>query len=107
MGIATIAFLLSFSLDVFGGDSPVFQQLLGFLIHSLPALVLVLALVLAWHFERLGGAIFLVLSMLPFVFLSNVVWVNAMLAAPLVVTGTLFLTAGILHQNSRTHATDN
>jgi hypothetical protein len=100
-GIAAVFFIWIFALDVFGPDSPWTEQALGFLIHSIPNFVLLGVLAIAWRFERVGGVLFLVVAVAPFLLLSNEHWINAILAAPFVLTGLLFLLAGILRQRRR------
>jgi hypothetical protein len=58
--ILSILFMMMFSLDVFGGDEPLTRKLLGFLIHNIPALVLIGVLTIAWKWEVIGGALFIV-----------------------------------------------
>jgi hypothetical protein len=47
-------FVSLFSLDVFGTGAPLREQLLGFLMHSIPALTLALILIFAWRWEWVG-----------------------------------------------------
>jgi len=46
---------MMFSLDSFGGNNPLGRQLLGFLMHNIPVFILIIALVIAWKYEILGG----------------------------------------------------
>ena len=91
----SILFIGSFALDVFWAESPWWQNLLGFAIHSLPTLVLIALLALSWRWPLVSGALFLVVALAPFVLLSNALWVNALLAAPAALAGAL-LVAGTL-----------
>ena len=60
IGIHAIAFMVMFSIDVFGGNEPLTKKLLGFLIHNIPALILIAALIIAWKREFIGGILFIV-----------------------------------------------
>ena len=60
--ILAILFMIMFSFDVFGGNEPFGKQLLGFLAHNIPAIVLIISLVFAWKYEIAGGIVILVLS---------------------------------------------
>ena len=91
----SILFIGSFALDVFWAEAPWWQNLLGFAIHSLPTLVLIALLALSWRWPLVSGALFLVVALAPFAFLSNALWVNALLAAPAALAGAL-LVAGTL-----------
>ncbi|MCX6786651.1 MAG: hypothetical protein NTU85_02450 [Candidatus Kaiserbacteria bacterium] len=91
IGILAILFISLFALDIFQAGVPISQMLLGLVIHLIPSFVLVLFLVIAWKYELVGGFLFVVISLVPFFLLSNQVWVNAMLCAPFLLTGILFL----------------
>jgi hypothetical protein len=55
LGILMIAFVMLFSLDVFGTGAGFWETLLGFLIHNIPAFVLLIALILGWRWEWAGA----------------------------------------------------
>ena len=59
LSMAAILFLVVFSFDAFGGDEPFGRQLTGFLIHNIPAFVLIVSLIIAWKSEIAGGVLFL------------------------------------------------
>lgn len=96
VGILSILFISIFALDVFASGTPLSQMLLGLLIHLLPSFVLAGFLALAWRFELQGGIAFIVISSMPFILLSNPAWVNALLAAPFLLTGVLFAAHALL-----------
>lgn len=89
-GILGILFLSLFSLDVYERGVPLTGIIIGFLIHNIPSFVLIIVLVVAWKHQRIGGYLFLAISLAPFFLLSNPVWVNAILCAPFLITGVLF-----------------
>ena len=60
MAIIVILFMMLFSLDLFGGK-PFPRQDLGFLILNIPTLILIIALVIAWKNEIIGGMIYIFL----------------------------------------------
>lgn len=60
--IGYIIFLSLFSLDVFTGTSPLSVVLMGFLIHLIPSYILLIALIVAWKKETVGGVFFLFLA---------------------------------------------
>lgn len=91
IGVSAILFISSFALDVFVAGEPLSRILVGLSIHLIPSFVLVFILAIAWKFARLGGALFILVSLVPFFLLSNVWWVNLLLAAPFFATGILFL----------------
>jgi hypothetical protein len=91
VALAGIAFISLFALDAFGPGVSLADALLGFAIHMIPSAVLAVLLAVAWRFELVGGLAFLAISIVPFVGLSNPVWVNAILAAPFFLSGLLFV----------------
>ena len=95
VAIAGIGFISLFALDVFSIDAPPMQIAFGLLIHLLPSVVLAAVLLLGWRWPLAGGALYLVAATLPALFLSNPLWVNAMLAAPFAVAGILFIAAAL------------
>lgn len=96
LGLAAILFISSFALDVFGTDQPMPQTLLALAIHLIPTYLLVAILIVAWRLPLVGGILFLVVSLVPFMMLDrNPMWVNALLAGPFVLVGVLFALADI------------
>ena len=91
VGILAILFISSFALDVFEAGVPLASMLVGLAIHLIPSAVLAILLAVAWKYEGLGGVLFSVVSFLPFFLLSNPLWVNAILCAPFLLTGVLFI----------------
>ncbi len=57
--ILAILFIMMFSIDVFGGGEPLGRQLLGFLIHNIPAFILTAILIISWRWEMIGGVVFI------------------------------------------------
>lgn len=59
-----ILFLTMFSLDVFGTGAGFWKTLLGFLMHNLPSFFLIIALLISWKYEIVGGIIFILAGIL-------------------------------------------
>lgn len=94
LAVAAIAFIASFALDSFGPGRPLPQAVVAFIVHLVPAYVLVGILILAWIWPMAGGVLFLVVSIVPFLLLDgNPLWVNALLGVPFALVGALFLLA--------------
>ncbi|MBI5539619.1 MAG: hypothetical protein HY951_06135 [Bacteroidia bacterium] len=100
--ILAILFLELFALDSFDNRLTLGQQLLGFIMHSIPALVLTGILFLAWKKEFIGGIIFILIGagFSPFIYSNNYamnhsVWISLsvilLLNLPFIVTGGLFI----------------
>jgi hypothetical protein len=58
LSIALIAFLSLFSMDVFDEHVGFWQTALPLTMHLIPVFVLTAALVLAWHWEWIGAALY-------------------------------------------------
>ncbi|HEY9075110.1 MAG TPA: hypothetical protein VIO61_01110 [Anaerolineaceae bacterium] len=63
-GILIAIFIGLFSLDVFTGEAPIWQEIGGFIIHSIPSILMVVILVIAWRRPWVGFAAFLLVSIL-------------------------------------------
>jgi ABC-type transport system involved in cytochrome bd biosynthesis fused ATPase/permease subunit len=90
LAVLAIAFISIFALDVFTEGSTPLAIAVGLAMHLLPSCVLIGVLAIAWNRPRIGAIAFLLVSVLPFFFLSNAFWVNTMLAGPFFLTGFLF-----------------
>lgn len=89
LALLAAAFVGLFALDVFGEGYSLGQALLAFVIHLAPTWLILLALVVAWRWERLGAGLFVALALLSgIVYGAQVIW---LLPAPLIVIGLLFL----------------
>ncbi len=71
--ILAIGFILLLGSDAFDPKLTLQDQLIGFMMHSIPAFVLILFLVVAWIWPLWGGILFLVagLGFTPFIFSVN------------------------------------
>ncbi len=98
LGILSILFVSVFALDVFESGVPLSAIAVGLFMHLLPSFFLAGLLALAWKFELVGGAAFVMIALLPFFMLENSLSVNAILSAPFLATGILFLIDGFVHR---------
>jgi len=103
LAIAYALFIMVFSFDVFGSGS-IEQQTMGFIIHSLPSILIIAAVVSAWNKPRLCGLLFLAVAAVFAVFLlivrlraatlEDMITNLAMLSGIPAVIGALFLILG-------------
>jgi hypothetical protein len=77
-----------FALDVFEEGYDFWQTILALLIHLIPAFLIVVALVIAWRWERIGAAIFIILSVFYLIMSKGQSWI---ISGPLLLAGILFL----------------
>lgn len=93
LSICSVIFLSLFSLDAFSGDSPVWEKLLGLLIHLVPVFILIGVVILAWKHELVGGILYIGLGILYIILVGlhrPLSWYLG-ITGPLVVIGILFL----------------
>jgi hypothetical protein len=90
LGILVALFIGIFALDVFTEGRPLGETLVALVMHLLPSLVLLAAVTLAWRWEWVGGAVFLILATLyTLTTLDHPTWIPV-IAGPLAVVGALF-----------------
>ncbi len=95
--ILIILFLTMFSLDVFEMEGTLLAKLGGFVIHSIPSLVLVAVLLVAWRNPLLGGVLTLASAaafMLRWHLWTGMTFVTIIL--PVIVVGALFILSHFL-----------
>ena len=87
------ALLVVLSLDSFSGDTSFGQQILGFLVHLIPAFLVGAGLVLAWRYRVLGGLLFLVLGMVFTIYFGTYQSTShfLLISLPLFISGLLFM----------------
>ena len=92
--IAFILFLTMFSLDVFEMEGTLLEKLGGFVMHSIPSLVLVAVLLVSWRKPLVSGV--LTLASAAALMLRWHLWTGiafATMILPLIVVGILFIVA--------------
>jgi hypothetical protein len=89
-----IAFVMMFSFDVFSIEASFGEQMMGFLIHNIPAFVLMILLIVAWKWELAGGIIFTSVSVAGLFFTTHFFKNNygsIVVVVPFLLTGILFI----------------
>lgn len=101
--MASILFISSFSLDAPDGGHTLALKMAHLFGHLLPSFVLTAILVVAWRWERIGGAAFVAigLGLMPYVYhlnhgrnaftVSQSLIVVLIINVPFILTGFLFL----------------
>lgn len=62
LAILYILFISLFALDVFGGGYGFAELLIALFMHLIPTFILIIILLIAWKWEKVGGVIFIILS---------------------------------------------
>ncbi len=104
--ILFIAFLTLFSFDVFEeGNTGLGQKILAFLLHNIPSFALIILLIIAWKHELSGGILIMLAGLAVSVYLTSRsqsvtagLRTFALIGAPFVVIGLLFIIAHFLRR---------
>jgi hypothetical protein len=93
LAILTGLVMMLFSFDSFGGDNPFGKQLLEFLMHNIPVFVLIIILVIAWKYEIIGGALFILLFITLGIFFKSFSGnpASLIIIAPVLISGVMFI----------------
>ena len=92
LAILFALFISLFALDVFDGKSGILETLIGFAIHLIPTGIIVIAIILSWHREWIGGIVFIFLP----IFYIYSTWgrfplsVYLIMCTPPMITGILY-----------------
>jgi hypothetical protein len=109
--ILAIAFIELFALDSFDPRLTLYQQILEFTMHSIPAVILVLFLVIAWKWDLIGGILFVLtgIGFSPLVYTMNYrmnhsvgmsLGIILVITFPFIVVGVLFVISHFLKKRS-------
>lgn len=102
LAIAAILFVSAFALDAFTPEKPWLEAASEFAIHLLPSTVLLGVLLIAWRFERLGGALFILVSIAPLFLLSGMLVSKLIIGGPFLAVGLMFWFSYWWHLRHRT-----
>ena len=100
--ILAILFLSFFALDSFSPERTFWQNLAAFAIHLIPSFALLIVLLVAWRWEKVGGIILTIIGLAfsIFIFIFNLKRTHSvatgflialMLGIPFVLAGILFI----------------
>jgi len=92
LAILFAAFVSLFALDIFGQGYTIWETIQGLLVHLIPTFAILIALIVAWRWERVGALLFLALAAAyPLVFGTDFHWsAYAVLMAPPILIAVLF-----------------
>jgi hypothetical protein len=97
--ILAILFMLMFSFDVFSGNETFGRKMLGFLMHNIPVLILIIVLVIAWKWEFIGGLLLVIAAIGGSIFFYSFTKNTGSLIVmtPFLITGLLFIIHHVLY----------
>ena len=95
--------MIVFSFDVFGGEESFGLKMLGFLIHNIPVLILIVILIIAWKWETAGGALFILASISGTVFFHSFSGNpgSLIVISPFLLIGILFIIHDLFYRRSQ------
>jgi hypothetical protein len=98
LSIIFAVFISLFALDVFGEGYPFWKTVLALAIHLIPTYLVIIAAVIAWKWELLGGSIFIGLGLVYILMAWNRVaqFALILISAPLMLVGGMFILHRIL-----------
>lgn len=93
LSLLIITFFALFSFDVFSLEGTFLEKTGGFLMHSLPTIILILLLVYSWKEEKKGGYVFIILGLFSIIFFNTYQRIDTFLivSLPIIITGILFI----------------
>jgi hypothetical protein len=93
LAILFILFISMFAADAFEGEASLGRKLLGFLIHLLPTILLLICLVIAWKYPHIGGVLFIMAAIFFTIWFDSYKVLNTFLliSLPPAIIGLLFL----------------
>jgi hypothetical protein len=98
LAILFAAFISIFALDVFGEGYSFWETIVALVMHLVPTAVVLVALAIAWRWQRVGGLLFIALGLLYILIFREGDWIAYLLiSGPLFLTGALFLLSGWYH----------
>jgi len=103
LAIISLLFMIVFSFDVFGGEESFGLKMLGFLIHNIPVLILIVILIIAWKWETAGGALFILASISGTVFFHSFSGNpgSLIVISPFLLIGILFIIHDLFYRRSQ------
>ena len=102
LGILVAILVSLFALDVFGEGYNFWETIVALAMHLVPTAVILIILVVAWRWERIGGFLFIILGVLYIaLFWDPSRWpAYLMISGPLFLVGVLFILDGCYREKN-------
>ena len=103
LGILIAIFISLFALDVFMEGYGFWETIVALFMHLIPTAIILLVLVIAWRWEKIGGILFilLVVTYIALFWEPDRLPGNLLISGPLLLVGILFLLDGFLGRERR------
>ena len=86
-------FISIFALDVFGGGDGFWGTIVALFMHLIPTYILIILLLIAWKWEKVGGMLFIILGLIFTLFFNTYrhTLTFLLISGPVFLIGLLFL----------------
>lgn len=103
LGILIAIFISLFALDVFTEGYGFWETIVALFMHLIPTAIILLVLVIAWRWEKIGGILFILLGVtyIALFWEPDQVPGYLIISGPLFLVGILFLLDGFLGRERR------
>lgn len=99
LGVLFAVFIGMFAMDVFNQGYLGFDLVLAFLIHLIPAIIIIAFTLVGWRWPLSGTALFTVIGTVYIYYISGQPWlVYALISGPLYLVAVLFTISNILNK---------
>jgi hypothetical protein len=98
LSILFILFISMFALDIFEGDYGFWGTIIGLFMHLIPSFIMIILLVIAWKWEKIGGWAFVILAVLFTLHFRayNSISSFMLISFPVLLIGILFILEGVM-----------
>lgn len=96
LSILFALFIMVFSLDVFGAGLTTGEVIYAFFMHNVPALILLVAAIIAWKYELVGAIVFVLTGLAYLFFTSDLGQLTSTELIPLLIISLPSLIIGLL-----------
>ncbi|HVN58235.1 MAG TPA: hypothetical protein VMT63_08070 [Bacteroidales bacterium] len=103
LNIIALLFMLLFSFDVFEGNDTLWHKILGFIMHSIPVIILACLLVLAWYREFVGGILIFAVTLAGCFYFRSFTTnpYSLVILVPFMLTGAIFVIHHFLYRKAK------
>lgn len=109
LSVLLIAFFSLFAFDVFDNNTSFSEKSIPFLIHLIPALVLIITLIFSWKLPAISGWIFIIIGIAFMFYFNTYKFFVSFLIISLspIIIGLLFLISSIMQKRNSTGSQEN
>ncbi len=107
LAILFAVYLSVFAMDVFIEGATSFEVVMALLVHLVPTFLVIIALVIAWRWEEIGGALFIFLGLFYMIMMKNqALSTYLMISGTLSLIGVLFIIESLFREEEKEEEED-